>query len=83
MAIIFDEKGKIFFLITENSEYQMKVDEYGILSSAVEIPADKDEDTVSCESERIYSGYALMNGGYAFNPLYGVYPAVQVHFKRI
>ena len=55
----------------------------GILSSAVEIPADKDEDTVSCESERIYSGYALMNGGYAFNPLYGVYPAVQVHFKRI
>ncbi|MCR5102423.1 MAG: alpha-galactosidase [Butyrivibrio sp.] len=28
-----------------------------------------------------YSGSALMNGGYSFDPMYGVYPGMQIHFK--
>ncbi len=28
------------------------------------------------------SGAALMNGGFAFDPLYGVYPALQLHFVK-
>ncbi len=35
------------------------------------------------ECERIYSGAALMNGGYAFDPLYGVYPSIQIYFKAV
>lgn len=31
MSIQFDEKRKIFLLMTQNSSYQMKVDEYGFL----------------------------------------------------
>ena len=31
----------------------------------------------------IFTGAALMNGGFAFDPLYGVYPAAQVHFTKI
>ena len=31
---------------------------------------------------RTFTGGALMNGGFAFDPLYGVYPAVQVHLTR-
>lgn len=31
MSIQFDEKGKSFLLITENSSYQMKIDQYGFL----------------------------------------------------
>lgn len=30
-----------------------------------------------------YSGAALMNGGLALNPMYGVYPSIQIHFTRI
>ncbi|SEL93979.1 alpha-galactosidase [Butyrivibrio sp. ob235] len=30
-----------------------------------------------------YTGRALMNGGLALDPLYGVYPAVQIHFNKI
>ena len=30
-----------------------------------------------------YTGSALMNGGYAFDPLFGVYPSVQVHFTKV
>ena len=31
----------------------------------------------------IYSGAALMNAGYAFDPMFGSYPAIQLHFRRI
>jgi alpha-galactosidase len=29
-----------------------------------------------------FSGSALMNGGLALDPLFGVYPAIQIHFKK-
>ena len=29
----------------------------------------------------IYSGAALMNAGYAFDPMFGSYPAIQIHFR--
>jgi len=32
---------------------------------------------------QIFSGAALMNAGYAFDPMFGSYPAVQLHFKKI
>ena len=32
--------------------------------------------------ENVYRGNALMNGGYSFNQLFGVYPAVQIHFVK-
>ncbi|WP_029318981.1 alpha-galactosidase [Butyrivibrio sp. AE3004] len=36
------------------------------------------------EKDKIrYSGRALMNGGLALDPLYGVYPSVQIHLKRL
>lgn len=31
---------------------------------------------------RTFTGAALANGGFAFDPLYGVYPAVQIHFVK-
>ena len=31
----------------------------------------------------VYSGAALMNAGYAFGPMFGTYPAIQLHFRRI
>lgn len=33
-------------------------------------------------TSQTFTGAALMNGGFAFDPLYGVYPAVQVHFAK-
>lgn len=29
-----------------------------------------------------YSGAALMNGGYAIDPMFGCYPSIQVHFVK-
>lgn len=31
MAIVYDEKNQVFFLHTQNTTYQMKVDRYGYL----------------------------------------------------
>lgn len=35
------------------------------------------------DGEQVYTGAALMNGGYAFDPLYGVFPSMQIYFKAI
>ena len=32
---------------------------------------------------QVFTGAALMNAGYAFDPMFGSYPAVQLHFKKI
>lgn len=30
-----------------------------------------------------FTGAALMNGGIAFDPMYGIYPSIQLHFSKI
>lgn len=57
-----------------------KIDYY---SSSVE---DKPEDVGIRQSEFVgqtFTGASLMNGGFAFDPLYGVYPAVMIHFVKV
>ena len=31
----------------------------------------------------VFGGAALMNAGYAFDPMFGTYPAIQLHFRRV
>ena len=31
---------------------------------------------------QVFSGAALMNAGYAFDPVFGSYPAIQLHFRK-
>ncbi len=54
-----------------------------IFSSVDDVPA---EAGIMLKEEKVkatYSGNALMNGGLALNPLYGVYPSVQIHLKKV
>lgn len=47
---------------------------------------DKPEDVGIRQSEFVgqtFTGASLMNGGFAFDPLYGVYPAVMIHFVKV
>ncbi|MCR5776118.1 MAG: alpha-galactosidase [Lachnospiraceae bacterium] len=38
--------------------------------------------TNNSKTGKSFSGSALMHGGYATGPMFGVYPALQIHFKR-
>lgn len=47
---------------------------------------DKPEDVGIRQSEFVgqtFTGASLLNGGFAFDPLYGVYPAVMIHFVKV
>jgi alpha-galactosidase len=49
------------------------------ISSCAEVP---ENGAYSQKTEgEIYSGAALMNAGYAFDPMFGSYPAIQIHFR--
>ncbi len=54
----------------------------GILSSNDKNPEDASFTKKNVEGKR-YTGSALMNGGYAFDPMFGIYPSVQMHFRKI
>ncbi|MCR5403177.1 MAG: alpha-galactosidase [Butyrivibrio sp.] len=39
-------------------------------------------DKASKPENAFFSGAALMNAGYAFDPLFGSYPSIQIHFRK-
>ena len=53
----------------------------GVLSSMDKSPDETSFVNSDIKGKR-YSGAALMNGGYAFDPLFGAYPSVQLHFRK-
>ncbi|WP_035769809.1 alpha-galactosidase [Butyrivibrio sp. NC2002] len=64
--------------LDESATYELD----GILSSIETSP----DDAFFESSNKIgnkYGGAALVNGGFAFDPMFGVYPAIQLHFKRV
>ena len=56
-----------------------EVKDSAIYANVPEWMPEEDEE----KSSQAYSGRALMNGGYTFAPLFGVYPSAQIHFVRI
>ncbi len=53
-----------------------------VLTSVEVVPDDVSFETGNKIGMR-YTGSALMNGGYTFEPMYGVYPSIQLHFKLV
>ncbi len=51
------------------------------ISSCAEVP----ENGVFAKEKEgaVFAGAALINAGYAFDPMFGSYPAIQLHFRRI
>ncbi|MBQ8956174.1 MAG: alpha-galactosidase [Lachnospiraceae bacterium] len=52
----------------------------GVMSSAYELPGAAKDETE--HADRVYMGKALMHGGLTLDPLYGQYPAMQLHLKN-
>ena len=61
--------------LDENAEYEI---DFVKSSRAATAESSLKEETVGQK----FSGSALMNGGYATGPMFGVYPAMMVHFVR-
>ena len=57
-----------------------EVDEF--ITSVQDAPDDASFEKKGAKGER-FTGSALMNAGYAFDPLFGVYPSVMIHFRKI
>ena len=53
----------------------------GVMSSAYELPGAAKDETE--HADRVYMGKALMQGGLTLDPLYGQYPAMQLHFSKM
>ena len=63
--------------LDENAEYVLD----NVLSSIDRKPDDAFFESTGGVGSK-YQGSALMNGGFAFDPMYGVYPAIQLHFSK-
>jgi alpha-galactosidase len=50
--------------------------------SSCEKTAENASDAHAGIEGQVFSGAALMSAGYAFDPMFGTYPAIQIHFKK-
>ena len=72
---------EVIYVLMRNLDPEAMYEVDNCISSCEKVP-ENDAGEKADVIGQVFSGAALMNAGYAFDPVFGSYPAIQLHFRK-